>query len=384
MIFCVNEEESGWNQSKSYKVLRQKRICQTSYLLPTASQRINTIALWTCINPRPWCLFPPWPGGLSRYIKDESYRFGLNAFKGLGCTYAIHQSLAQHPEKTPVFVTATDGNHGRAVAWAAARLGGKAKIFMPKGSEPCRVEAIRAIENAEATVLDMNYDQAVLYAFDYANQHGFTAIQDTGFEGYEQVPNWITQGYTTMTKEALAQMQQYGTQRPSHVFVQAGVGSFAGSVTGYLAHVYGDKLPHITIVEASPAACLYRSIECGDGAPHSITGDTETIMAGLNCGTPNLFTWPVLRDFAAQFAKCPDWVAELGMKTLAHPLAQDPRVVSGESGAVGAGLLVALLTMEAWQGYKDAMHLGPTSEILLFSTEGDTDPVNYARIVNKV
>ncbi len=318
------------------------------------------------------------------YIKDESYRFGLNAFKGLGSTYAIHQSLAQHPEKTPVFVTATDGNHGRAVAWAAARLGSKAKIFMPKGSEPCRVEAIRAIENAEATVLDMNYDQAVLYAFDYANQHGFTAIQDTGFEGYEQVPNWITQGYTTMTKEALAQMQQYGTQRPSHVFVQAGVGSFAGSVTGYLAHVYGDKLPHITIVEASPAACLYRSIECGDGAPHSITGDPETIMAGLNCGTPNLFTWPVLRDFAAQFAKCPDWVAELGMKTLAHPLAQDPRVVSGESGAVGAGLLVALLTMEAWQGYKDAMHLGPGSEILLFSTEGDTDPVNYARIVNKV
>ena len=106
-------------------------------------------------------------------------------------------------------------------------------------------------------------------------------------------------------------------------------------------------------------------------------------MAGLNCGTPNLFTWPVLRDFAAQFAKCPDWVAELGMKTLAHPLAQDPRVVSGESGAVSAGLLVALLTMEAWQGYKDAMHLGPDSEILLFSTEGDTDPVNYARIVNK-
>ncbi len=164
--------------------------------------------------------------------------------------------------------------------------GRQGKNFYAKGSEPCRVEAIRAIENAEATVLDMNYDQAVLYAFDYANQHGFTAIQDTGFEGYEQVPNWITQGYTTMTKEALAQMQQYGTQRPSHVFVQAGVGSFAGSITGYLAHVYGDKLPHITIVEASPAACLYRSIECGDGAPHSITGDPETIMAGQTAVRP--------------------------------------------------------------------------------------------------
>ncbi len=322
-------------------------------------------------------------GVKSIYIKDESYRFGLNAFKGLGCTYAIHRSMAERPEKSPVFVTATDGNHGRAVAWAAARLGGRAEIFMPKGSQPCRVNAIRAIQNTKVKVLDMNYDQAVLYAFDYANQHGYTAIQDTGFEGYEQVPNWITQGYTTMTKEALAQMQQLGVPRPSHVFVQAGVGSFAGSVTGYLAHVYRDDLPHITIIEAEQAACLYRSIECGDGAPHSIIGDPETIMAGLNCGTPNLFTWPVLRDFAAQFAKCPDWVAALGMKTLAHPLPGDQRVVSGESGAVGAGLLIALQTMEACRAYKDAMQLDENSVILLFSTEGDTDPENYARIVNK-
>src|SRR6056297_2494216 len=274
------------------------------------------------------------------YIKDESKRFGLNAFKALGASYAI--SKIAEKDKDPsnaVYVTATDGNHGRGVAWAAMKLGARAEVFMPVGSRECRAEAIREIGDSKVKITDMNYDDAVRFAADYAKKNGYHFVQDTGSEDYEEIPNYITQGYTTMAFEAAKQLERLGVEKPTHMFLQAGVGSMAGGVL-------------------------------------------KTIMAGLNCGEPNPFTWPVLRDFASFAAKCGDDVTRIGMKTLAHPIGDDPKVISGESGAVGLGLLYILCANPEYAEYKNLLGIDENSEILIFSTEGDTDPEGYNEIVN--
>ena len=337
------------------------------------------------------------------FVKDESRRFGLNAFKGLGGAYAIAKIISNlvgegkkcldfglitsESVRTKIrditFVTATDGNHGKGVAWAASIFGCNAIVYMPKGSKECRAEAIRKINNTRVEITDLNYDNTVRLAFEFANRNGYFLVQDTGLEGYEEVPNYITQGYTTMVVEALTQLADYQVEKPSHVFLQAGVGSMAGGVLGYLAHYYDKKPPVTTIIEPSAVACIYESVKAGDGTPKAIGGNPDTIMAGLNCGEPNPFTWPILRDFASYYASCPDWVTECGMKTLAHPSGQDRMVVSGESGAVGLGLLVTLCQDDAFSSYKTLLNLSATSTILLFSTEGDTDPEAYEQIVNR-
>ena len=338
------------------------------------------------------------------FVKDESHRFGLGAFKGLGAAYAMATiigrylkladgNLDYHFLSTPaikkqlkqlVFITATDGNHGKGVAWAAALFGAQAIVLMPKGSKPCRAEAIRAINRTTVTITDLNYDDAVRRAAALADQHGYILIQDTGFDGYQEIPNAITRGYTTMTAEAVDQLTDLGISKPSHVFLQAGVGSMAGGVLGYLAHYYQQNPPLTTIVEPDTVACIFKSADQGNGQPLAIGGNPETIMAGLNCGEPNPLTWPILRDYASFYASCPDWVTELGMQTLAHPRGLDPAIVSGESGAVGLGLLVSLCQDQHLAALKQQLTLNHTSTILLFSTEGNTDPAGYEAIIKRL
>ena len=337
------------------------------------------------------------------FIKDESHRFGLNAFKGLGASYAMATIIAATVNATAadlnytfltspavrqqiqslVFITATDGNHGKGVAWAAALFGCRAIVLMPRGSKPCRAEAIRAINGTRVEITDLNYDDAVRRAAQLAAEHGYILIQDTGLAGYEDIPNAITRGYTTMVGEALEQLGDHGIAKPSHVFLQAGVGSMAGGVLGYLAHYYDHNPPLTTNVEPDTVACIYKSVQQGQGQPVAVGGNLETIMAGLNCGEPNPLTWPILRDFASFYASCPDWVTELGMQTLAHPVATDPAIVSGESGAVGLGLLLALCTDPNLATLKQQLQLDRDATILLFSTEGNTDPDGYAAIVGQ-
>lgn len=337
------------------------------------------------------------------FIKDESHRFGLNAFKGLGATYAIAKIISKimNLDETYldysfltsesirnkinhlVFVTATDGNHGKGVAWAASSFDCKAIVYMPKGSKECRAEAIRSINNTQVQITDLNYDDTVRFAYDYAKKHGYYLVQDTGFASYEEIPSYITQGYTTMVSEAIAQLSEYQIEKPSHVFLQAGVGSMAGSVLGYMTHYYQKRPPITTIVEPSTVACIYESVRDGNGKPHAIGGNPKTIMAGLNCGKPNPFTWPILRDYASFYASCPDWVTECGMKTLAHPVGNDAKVISGESGAVGLGLLVSLCKDDSLSYYKQLLNLNEDSIILIFNTEGNTDPEAYETIINQ-
>lgn len=334
------------------------------------------------------------------FVKDESPRFGLNAFKGLGGIYALARAAGQVlglPEDLTwsdlqteaarsalaqvEFVTATDGNHGRGVAWAARRLGCRAHVYLPAGSVPARAQAILEAGAAQAEILPLSYDETVQYAARMAEAHGWQLIQDTSWPGYEAVPTWIIQGYTTMAREAADQLAQAGHPRPTHVFLQAGVGAMAGGVLGCLAARYGDQAPVFVSVEPEDIPCIYRSALAGDGQPHTVAGQAGTIMAGLNCGTPCSLTWPVLRDGVTWYFACPDAVAEAGMRRLGRPLPGDQAVVSGESGAVTAGLLDWLTTRPDLADLRQRMGLDGESVVLLFSTEGDTDPDHYRQVL---
>ena len=307
------------------------------------------------------------------YLKDESMRFGLNAFKALGASYAIGNLLKNiGSDKKPIFVTATDGNHGRAVAWAAAQAGCKSVVFMPKGTAQCRVDAIHEVSDADVTITDLNYDDAVRFAAAYAKQHSAYLVQDTGFEGYEDIPWDITLGYTHMAAEAADML---GDTVPTHVFLQAGVGSMAGGVLGYLTDRYGSGAFKTSIMEAYDTGCIFDSVK--QGCLVASGGNPKTIMAGLNCGEANIFTFPVLRDFAEFFFKLPDYVTEEGMRRLAKE-----GIVAGECGAIGTGLLINICKKQEFADMKAQMGLDENSVVLLFSTEGNTDPDSYERIVN--
>ncbi len=335
------------------------------------------------------------------YVKDESYRFGLNAFKVLGGSFAMARYIAGETGKDvselpyavltsdklreefgqATFFTATDGNHGRGVAWAANRLGQKAVVHMPKGTTQTRLENIKK-EGALVDITDMNYDDCVRLAAKEASEtERGVVVQDTAWDGYEEIPAWIMQGYGTMAAEASEQLKAAGCDRPTHVFVQAGVGSLAGAVVGYFTNLYPDNPPTFVVVEADVAACLYKGAAAGDGAPRIVDGDMQTIMAGLACGEPNTISWDILKNHVKVFISAPDWVAAKGMRMLSAPIKGDPQVTSGESGAAPFGALAAMMTMEEYQDLRNDIGLDENSKVLLFSTEGDTDPDRYKNIV---
>ena len=338
-------------------------------------------------------------GGL--FVKDESYRFGLNAFKVLGGSFAManyiakqtHRDVSELPYAVltseelrkefgqATFFTATDGNHGRGVAWAANRLGQKSVVLMPKGSTQTRLENILK-EGADATITDVNYDECVRRANAMAEQTpNGVMVQDTAWDGYEEIPSWIMQGYGTMASEADEQLGEYGCDRPTHIFIQAGVGSLTGAVQGYFANRYPDNPPVVVVMEADSAACLYKGAKAADGRIRIVDGDMPTIMAGLACGEPNTISWDILKNHVSVFTSCPDWVSARGMRMLAAPVKGDPQVTSGESGAVGMGLLSAIMEQEEYRELRDFLKLDENAKVLLFSTEGDTDPQRYKEIV---
>lgn len=337
----------------------------------------------------------------SLYVKDESYRFGLNAFKVLGGSYAIARYIAKQLGKDvsdvpygvltseklrrefgqATFFTATDGNHGRGIAWAANKLGQKCVVRMPKGTTQTRLENI-ARENATVTIEDLNYDDCVRKAAKEAEETEYgIMVQDTAWEGYEEIPTWIMQGYGTLATEAAEQLEEDGVKRPTHIFIQAGVGSLAGAVIGYFANRFKENPPVMVVVEAKAADCLYRSAAKGDGSCVDVTGDMLTIMAGLACGEANTVSWDILRNHADAFVSCPDWVSANGCRIYAAPLRGDSQVISGESGSVCMGLVAALMTRPEYSELKEALKLDGNSDVLLVSSEGDTDPERYHEIV---
>ena len=328
----------------------------------------------------------------SIHIKDESKRFGLNAFKVLGGSYAIGCALAERFHlDTPTLemlraaaegqnitvCTATDGNHGRGVAWTARRLGLGCVVYMPRGSAQERVDNIRS-EGARVVVTDTPYDDTVRRARADAEANGWLSVQDTAWPGYTAIPTHIMQGYLTMAREAF---EQLAGEIPTHLFLQAGVGSMAGAVAAFFKNALGDQAPCTVIVEPNAADCHYQSALAGDGKMRFVTGDLASIMAGLSCGEPNPISWELLRHCAHFCLSCPDFTAADGMRVLSSPIGSDARIESGESGAATAGMLYELMTRPELRPMRDALNLNESSRVLLVSTEGATDRENYRRVV---
>ena len=325
-------------------------------------------------------------------VKDESQRFDLNAFKMLGASYAIAEILSQKLGlKIPYtfqsiieqssnyqdleLVTTTDGNHGRAVAWCAKQFGCSARIYMPKNSSAIRLEAIKQY-TPYAEITDLDYDATVTKVAQLAKTNNWQLVQDTAWDNYLKIPDNIMRGYFTLIKEF---EKQAPNEWPSHVFLQAGVGSMAAALTAYFV-AHNRPTPVIVLVEPNNAPCFFESIKINDGLPHQV-GNLNTLMAGLACGMPSKTAWQILSRYCYAFIKCDDGLTIKGMKRYARPVAKDPAIVSGESAAVTLGVLESILTDSQLVNIKDQLKLDENSAVLLISTEGDTDPNNYRKVL---
>jgi diaminopropionate ammonia-lyase len=333
------------------------------------------------------------------WVKDESARLDLQSFKVLGGSYAIYRLIQNRlgledreisfvdltngtiREKLGdiTFAAATDGNHGRGVAWSASQMGFKSVIYVHRLTSQGRIQAIEN-SGARVVVVDGNYDDAVRQVYQDAQQHGWEVVSDTSWEGYEDIPKWVMQGYTTMLSEAQEQLAAQGLSQPTHIFVQAGVGSLAAATIGFYHSLFGDSI-RTCVVEPTRAACLYRSALSEDGRPHTVEGDLDTIMAGLACGEPNPIAWEILRNRADYFVTCPDYVAAMGMRVYGVPLKGDPAIISGESGAVSLGALRYIMRHPCGKDLRGRLGLGDDSHVLLINSEGNTSPDDFRYVV---
>lgn len=336
--------------------------------------------------------------GLGRlWYKDESRRFGLKSFKALGGAYAVFRLLKREIERrrlgrevtsrgimagdfaefcrTVTVTCATDGNHGRSVAWGAQLFGCRCVIYVHAAVSEGRRAAI-ARYGAEVRRVPGNYDDAVRHAADEARRSGWFVVSDTSYEGYTDVPRDVMHGYGVMADEAVDQLA--GQPLPTHVFVQAGVGALAAAVAARLWQRWGEHRPRLVVVEPEKADCLYQSAVAG--RPTVVHGDLDTVMAGLACGEVSLLAWEALKAGADDFMAIPDAFALDAVRLLANPKPGDAPVVAGETGAAGLAAVLAAVSVPAQRA---ALGLGPDSRILLFGSEGDTDPEIYRRIVGR-
>ncbi len=313
------------------------------------------------------------------FIKDESSRFGLNAFKGLGAIFAINKILEREPSPT-TFCTATDGNHGRAVAWAARHFGCRAYVCVPAGTA---VQRIEAIEKEGATVEEVNgdYDYTSHYAARMAHENGWRLVQDSAWEGYEEIPAYITAGYLTLFEEIDEGLQESGDPKETDIlFLQAGVGSLAAAGIAHYLVKEGRPLPRIVIVEPTGADAFVASFK--KGALTTSSGNARTIMAGLNCGTPSLGAWAIIKKGATISLRIDDNYARRAIRELYYPEESDPRIISGESGSSGIAAFLAIMSEEALRPLQQVLNINNNTNLLFISTEGATDIKMFNSIVS--
>ncbi len=328
------------------------------------------------------------------WVKDESSRLGLPAYKVLGASWATYRAisvrLGSPPEPwadleqlrhnlsglTPLrLVTATDGNHGRGVARVARWLGWPAEVYLPRGSAPARLEGIRS-EGALVIEVDGTYDETVARAAEAGDATDALLIQDHGWPGYEEIPEWVAEGYETIFAEVDEELSRLGLAGPAVVLVQIGVGTLASAVVRHYRRPELAAPPILIGVEPTGAACALRSIAAGQPVMLAVGADAS-IMAGLNCGTPSSAAWPAMRDGIDAFIAVDDALAMRAMQELA-----EAGVTAGESGAAGLAGLLELLRPE----HRDArarLGMGGASRVLLLNTEGATDPDAWARVVGR-
>jgi diaminopropionate ammonia-lyase len=330
------------------------------------------------------------------WYKDEGARFTLKSFKALGGSYAIVRLLqsvvAQKTGCVPTsdelrkgshagitreitVTTATDGNHGRAVAWAAQMFGCQCVIYVPKACTPWREHAIAAY-GANVVRTNLGYDETSLLCAREAKESNRLVVCDSSWPGYTEIPTQIMNGYTVMAEEILQQLPP--DQPLTHVFVQGGVGALAGAISAHFTNRVGTMSPAVIVVEPEGAACLYASARAGKAvaAPEPV----HTIMAGLECGEVSTVAWEILRHQTIAFATVPDAVVAPTMCLLATPIDSDPKIVAGESAVAG---LAALLMSSDDKALRESLRLDSSSRVLVIGSEGNTDPGIYDGIVGR-
>ena len=333
-------------------------------------------------------------GVASVHYKDEGSRFGLGSFKALGGAYAVARLLCRelgaqlgrtlttqdlltpelHALCGGITVTcATDGNHGRSVAWGAQLFGCQCVIYIHATVSEGRKEAI-AQYGAQVVRTAGNYDDAVRQADLDAKQYGRFVISDTSYPGYMEVPRDVMQGYQLMVEEAAQQLPE----RPTHIFVQAGVGGLAAAVCGYFWERDAGDRPIYVVVEPDKADCLTQSAKAGQLT--AVTGDIDTLMAGLACGEVSHLAWEILEKGTDAFCVTPDDAAVAAMRLLAHPLGSDPVIVAGESAVAGVAAAIAASQSDA---ARQTLGLNADSRILFFGSEAATDPALYEQLVGE-
>jgi len=322
-------------------------------------------------------------------VKEEGRRFGLRAFKALGGAYAVLKLLkgeiqrrkgvaatgaelrrGAHRDVTSsiVVTTATDGNHGRSVAWGAELFGAKAVIFVPHHCSESRKAGIAAF-GAEVVQTDVGFDETVKRCDAAAHAEGRFMVADTAWAGYDRIPRWVMQGYALIAEEALRQAGP-----PTHLFIQAGVGGLAVALTAHFWERLGARRPTVTVVEPRGAACLFESARAG----RMVQVDAHTAMSCLDAGDPSPLAWPILQEGARAFALVEDEVIADAMTLLARSPFGDPPVVAGNSAIAG---LAALLSTAREPAQRSALGLGTDSRVLLVASEGDADRDSYRAIV---
>ena len=348
--------------------------------------------------PTPLCSLPALAEHLAvaaLLVKDESGRSTLGSFKALGGAYAVLRLVLSEAGKAHgkafspadlgspavcgyarslTVACATDGNHGRSVAYGARVTGCKAVIFVHAGVSESRAEAMRAL-GADIVRVAGSYDDSVAEAAHRAAESGWHIVSDTSWPGYEETPARVMQGYLVMVDEAYRRCRELD-RMPTHVFLQAGVGGLAGAVAAHWALRCPKETPRFIVVEPDKAACLLHSSIAQ--RPVRIPATDPTVMAMLECYEPSLIAWRILERLAYAFMAIDDASALRAMRSFARPLAGDPFILSGESGCAGlAGLLAAAADERA----RSALSLDERSVVLVFNTEGATDRERYESLL---
>ncbi len=311
--------------------------------------------------------------------KDEGSRFGINTFKVLGGAYAVFKYLQTETTRADTselaanttFVSATDGNHGRSVAWGCQKAGSSCVIVLPDEVSLGRRKSLELL-GAKLILHPGTFDDCVLLASKLAKENGWVEISDTAHNETDPIPSDVMQGYEISSSEVVEQLHR----PPTHVFVQAGVGGFAASVTGHFKRTFGSKRPMIIIVEPMTAGCCFQSFQSGRRSRQE--GDLETLMGGLACGEVSLFAWEILKDHAdAAMVISDDEVAET-MKLLALESAHRQPIVAGEAGVAS---LIGAMNACKCEETRDILKIDTTSRILVYGTEADTDPELYKSLI---
>jgi diaminopropionate ammonia-lyase len=295
--------------------------------------------------------------------KDESARFGLPAFKIVGVRYATARLLGAQAGLATTLVAATTGNHGRAVARVARERGLRARLYLPRETEAYRIDALRQ-EGAELVLADAGYDDVVRQMAAEAEEHGWTIVSDASWDGYEQIPRWIMEGYTRIFDEARAEW----SREPDLIVVQAGVGSLAGAAAGWIASTFGaGDAPRFVVAEPDGSACALASLRAGERVSLSSIG--ATAMAGLRCAEVSPLAWPVIRDVAAGAISVSEAENDAAMARLHAGANGDPVVAAGPSGACGLAAVTRLMTEEALLPMREALGIDGGSRVMAVVTE---------------